>query len=151
VCSSDLDIVGVPYKGTGPAVNALLGGHVQLMFGAPSSVSAHVKSGRLKALAVTSPRPSALVPGLPTVAQTLSGYEMGGETALFAPRGTPAAIIARLNREIVALVHRPDIKERLNGGGVEAVGSSPEALASTIRVAMSKVGKLVAQAGIRAE
>lgn len=144
-----VDIVSVVYKGTGPAVNALLGGHVQLMFGAPSSIAAHVKSGRLRALAVTSTKPSALVPGLPTVSATLPGYEMGAETAMLAPRNTPPAIVARVNREVAALLRRPDVVERLTGGGVEPVGSTPEELGHTMRTATERLGKLISEAGIR--
>ena len=146
-----VDIVGVAYKGTGPAVNALIGGHVQLMFGAPASVAGHVKSGRLRALAVTSARPSALVPGLPAIAATVPGYEMGGETALFAPRGTPEAIVARLNRDVARILNQPAIKERFFQAGVETVGSSPAELAATIKNTMNRLGKVIREAGIRAE
>ena len=146
-----VDIVGITYKGTGPAVNALLGGHVQVMFGAPSSIAAHVKSGRLKALAVTSAKPSALVPGLPTVGETLPGFEMGAETAMLAPRGTPPAIVTRVSREIAAMVRRQDMNERLSGGGVEPVGSTPEELATIMRSATERLGRLIKDAGIRIE
>lgn len=146
-----VNIVTVPYKGGGPAVIGLLGGEVDLLFGTAASVIAHVKSGRLRALAVTSAQPSALFPGLPTVAADLPGFESGTKNGMFAPAGTPAAIISRLNQEIVRFLKRSDVKAKLMGSGVEAVGSSPEQYRATIHSEMAKWGKIIKDAGIRAE
>ena len=111
----------------------------------------HVKLGRLRALAVTSAQPSALVPGLPTVAATVPGYESVSFNGLFAPVGTPAAIINRLNQETVRFLKRADSKERLFNAGVEVVGNSPEEFAAAMRIDMAKVSKLIKDAGLRAK
>jgi tripartite-type tricarboxylate transporter receptor subunit TctC len=147
---SGVNIVRIPYKGTGPAMNALMAGQVQLMFVSTSSVAPHVKAGRLKALAVTSARSSPLAPGLPTVASTgLPGYEAASMVAVLAPATTPKPLIDRLNREIVQLLGKAQVKERLFNSGAEAVGSSPEELAAAMKSDMAKWGKLIKAAGIR--
>src|SRR5262245_39047994 len=136
---SGVNIVRIPYKGTGPAMNALMAGQVQLMFVSTSSVAPHVKAGRLKALAVTSAQSSPLAPGLPTVASTgLPGYEAASMVAVLAPARTPAPLIERLNREIVQLLGRADVKERLFNSGAEAVGSSSGELAAAMKADMVK-------------
>ena len=145
-----VNIVRIPYKGTSPAVNALLGGQVQLMFVSPVGVAPLGKLGKLRLLAVTTPRPSALTPGLPTVTSAgLPGYESQSVYGLLAPASTPAVLIGRLNREIVQVLSSADAKERLLNTGVEAVGSSPQELTATIKSEMVKWGKLIKAAGIR--
>ena len=147
-----VDIVRIAYKGTGPAINALLGGQVQLMFVSTTSVAPHIKSGKLKALAVSAAQPSALAPGLPTMTATgLPGYEATSLFGMFAPAHTPAAIIGLLNREIVQVLNRTEVRERLFNSGVEPVGSSPAELAATMKSEMAKWGKLIKSAGIREE
>ncbi len=119
---------------------------------ASASMTPHVRSGRLRALAVTSAVPSALFPGLPTIAASgLPGYESGSIYALFAPAGTPAAIIRRLNQESVRVLHTSESKERYFRAGMETVGSSPEELAATIKSEIARLGKVVRDAGIRAD
>jgi tripartite-type tricarboxylate transporter receptor subunit TctC len=144
-----VDIVRVSYKGATPALNDLIAGQVHLMFGVPGSVMQHVKSGRLRALAVTSAKPSALAPGLPTVAASLPGYESVSYLCFFAPAGTPADIINRLNRDIVAVLNRTDVKEHLLNSGVEPVGNSPEDLAALMKFQIAKMSKLFRIANIR--
>ncbi len=147
-----INTLHVPYRGAGPALTALIGGQIQLMFPSASSVTPHVKSGRLKALAVTSAEPSALAPGLPTVtASGLPGYESSLILGVFAPAGVPATLINRLNREIVKVLHAPEVKEKLFSSGVEVVGSSPEQFASRVKSEMTRLGKLIKDAGIRAD
>ncbi len=147
-----VDIVRVPYKGSGPALNALLAGQVQLMFAVPASGMAQVKSGRVRALAVTSARPSALAPGLPTLASSgLPGYETVTSTGVLARTGTPEAIVERLNQDMVRFLSRPDVKEKLLNAGAETVASSPEQFAAVIRGELTKWSKLIKQAGIRAD
>jgi tripartite-type tricarboxylate transporter receptor subunit TctC len=143
-----VNIVRVAYKGTGPSVIALVGGEVHLMFAGLGSVAPHIKSGRLGALAVTSAQPSALAPGLPTVAATLPGYEATSISAIFAPARTPAPIISRLHQEIVRAINKPEVKEMLFNAGVEVVGSSPEELAATVKSDMARMGKVIRDAGI---
>jgi tripartite-type tricarboxylate transporter receptor subunit TctC len=145
-------IVRVPYKGVGPALIALIAGHVQLMFPSAGSIAPHVKAGRLRALAVTSSRPSALTPGLPTVAASgLPGYESVAMFGILAPARTPAPLVSRLQREVAKALASPEVKARFFEAGVEPVGSSPEEYAATIRSEMDKWGKVIRDAGIRDE
>ena len=145
-----VNIVRIPYKGSGPALNALIGGQVELAFAPAASAMLHARNGRLRALAVTSAEPSALAPGVPTVAGAgLPGYESVAIYGLFAPTGTSAALVSRLNKEIVLVVQRTDIRERLINAGFEAVGSTPATLASARIADLTRVGKVIRDAGIR--
>jgi len=147
-----VDITRIAYKGAGPAANDLLGGQVQMMFATAGFVTPHVKSGRLKALAVTSAQPSALAPGLPTVAASgLPGYSMEAIYALVAPLNTPAPVVRKLNQVIVQALDQTDLKERFLNSGVEADFGTPGELATRIKSEIAAVGKLVKDAGIRAD
>ena len=147
-----VNIVRITYKGTGPALTALLAGEVQAMFPSAGGVVPHIKSGKLKAMAVTSAQPSALFPGIPTVAASgLPGYESASVAALFAPAKTPAVIINRLNREVVRFLRTTEASERFLSSGVETVGSSPAQLAATIKSDIARMGKVIKDAGIREE
>ena len=130
-----IKMVHIAYQGNAPAITAVISGEVQLVIIDAGLLMPFVKSGRLKALGATSLEPSALVPGMPTVAsQGLPGYESIGMTALFAAGKPPAAIIDRLNQEVVRLLSRQDIKERFLKTGVEIVGSSPKPSTRTAAV-----------------
>jgi tripartite-type tricarboxylate transporter receptor subunit TctC len=145
-----VNIVRISYKSSGASVNALVGGEVQLMFANAPPVVPHVKSGRLRALAVTTLQPSTLFPELPTVAGSgLPGFEVASVYAIFAPAKTPAAIVNRLNQEIVRLLVRTDVKEKFLAAGVETIGSSPEELAVAMKSEMARMGKVIKLAGIR--
>ena len=146
-----VNMVRIAYKGGGAPVAAVITGEVQVFFPTAASITPHVKAGRLRALAVTSAKPSALVPGLPTVAATLPGYESVSIYGVFARAKTPAAIINFLNREIVQVLHRTDVKERLFNVGAEVAGSSPIEFAATIRTEIARWGKVIKDAGIRQE
>ena len=147
--TAKIDIVQIPYKGNGLALNALIAGEVQLAFATPGSVTAHIKSGRLRALAVTSAQPSPLLPGLPSVAASaLPGYEALSIVGVFAPARTPAPVIAKLNQEIVSVLKRADVRARFINSGVEPVGSSPEEFAVTVKSEMTRLGKVIRDAGI---
>jgi tripartite-type tricarboxylate transporter receptor subunit TctC len=147
-----INIVRVPYKGSSQALVGLVGGQVHLMFPNAGTVAPHLKSTRVRALAVTTSAPSALVPGLPTLsASGVTGYESASQFALFAPAGTPSAIIERLNREMIAALRKPDVSERLFGSGVEVTTGTPTELAVTMKSEMAKWGKLIKEAGIREE
>jgi tripartite-type tricarboxylate transporter receptor subunit TctC len=147
-----INVVGVPYKGTAPAIGAMLSGEVQMTINEVGLLAPHIKSGKMKALAVTSITPSALVPGLPTVAASgIPGYEWVGMTHFKVPAKTPAAIINRLNQEIVRVLHRPEVKERYLNAGVEAVGNSPEEFAAMVKADLAKVSKVIALAGIKTQ
>lgn len=145
-----LKLVRIPYKGAGLALNALIAGEVQLMFPTLGQVMPHVKSGRLKALAITSAQPSPLAPDWPTVsASGLPGFESVSMFGVFAPIKTPAAIINRLSQDIASVVTQSANKEKLFGTGVEPVGNSPAEFARLIRTEMTILGKVIKDAGIR--
>ena len=115
-------------------------------------MTGHVKSGRLRALAVTSIKPSALAPGLPTVAASgLPGYEAASMVGVLVPAGTPRAIVNRLNREIVGVLQQASLKEKFFGAGVEVVASTPESLAATMKSEVARIGKLIKEAGIKVD
>ncbi|MGZ5170544.1 MAG: tripartite tricarboxylate transporter substrate-binding protein [Burkholderiales bacterium] len=139
-----IDMLRIPYRGNGPAMNALIAGQVQLMFPTAGSVASHLKSGRVRALAVTSAKPSGLFPDLPTAASAgLAGYECDSVIGAFAPAKVGPAIINRLSREMALAVNKPEIKQRFAAFGVETIGSSPEALAATVKSEMARLGKLI--------
>jgi tripartite-type tricarboxylate transporter receptor subunit TctC len=144
-------IVPVPYKDTGTAITDLVSGQVQLFFSASGPVMPHVKSGKLKALAVTSAKTSALFPDMPTVAASLPGYDMEAVYCIFAPPHTPAAIISRLNHEIVRVLSQADVKQRLLAAGIEPRSSSPAELGALRKSDMARMGKLIKDAGIAAQ
>ena len=146
-----VNIVGIYYNAPGPALNDLLGGQVQMMFVAMLSATPHLKSGRIRALAVTSTQPSALMPGLPTVAATVPGYESRAIFGVFAPAKTPVAIINRLNQEIVRFLNQADVKEKFFNSLIEVVASSPEQLVATVKSEIVRMGKVIRDAGIRAD
>lgn len=147
-----IDIVHIPYKGTGPALPDLMAGRVQMMFPNAGAVTEHLKSGRIKALAVTSARPSALAPDLPTVSATgLPGYESIATQGIFAPAGTPPAIVNRINRELVVVLGSAEIKDRFFASSVEVVGNSPTEFSAMIKADIERLGKVIKDAGIRAE
>ncbi len=147
-----LDIVHIPYKGAAPAVVDLISGQVHLSFISAPGVVPHVKSGRLRALAVTNTKRSALLPELPTVSESgLTGYESEGWHGLFVPTGTPRPVIDRLYREIANTLRAPEIHSRLVGVGTEPVGMPPDAFAVKLRDEIAKWGKIVKTAGIKAD
>ena len=147
-----LNMVHIPYKGSGPGLNDLLGGQVQLMFPNLAAVTPHIKSGRLRALAITSAEPSALAPGLPTIAASgLPGYESTFNNGMFAPAKTPAAIITRLNQDVLRFLKTNETRERFFALGLDIVGGSPEDLATKIKSEMAMLGKVIKDVGIRGE
>ena len=126
-----IDMVHIPYKGSGPAVSDLLGGQVNYMFDSITSARNHIQSGKLRALAVTTAKRSRSLPNVPTMAEAgVTGYDVSPWFAVFAPAGTPAPIIAKLNKLLIDTMKQPDVAERLDAIGAEPVGSTPEALAS---------------------
>lgn len=142
-------VVRIPYKNGGLRMAGLTGGEVQMEFATPGSVIPQIKAGRLRALAVTTSQPSPVMPGLPTVAATgLPGYESTAVYAMFAPAGTPAAIIRRLNDETTRVLAREDIKEKFLSAGIEAAASTPLELSTAIKSEMTKLGKVIKDAGI---
>ena len=145
------DIARVPYKGAGPALVAVVAGEVDTAFATTSSVMPHIRAGRLRALAVSSAAPSALAPGLPTVAATVPGYEAVSIIGIFVPARTPEAIVTLLNREIVRVLNQHDVKEKFLGMGAETVAGSPAQLSATVKSEMTRLGRVIRDAGIREE
>jgi tripartite-type tricarboxylate transporter receptor subunit TctC len=147
-----VDMVRVGYKSGATRTADLIGGHVQLSFGTGGTVAPHIKSGRLKALAVTSRSRSIAFPSLPTIAESgVPGYEAVQSLGVLAPARTPAAIVERLNQEIARAAGQPDTKAKLLGSGIEAVGSTPEAFGEEIKADIAKWSKLIRERGIKAE
>jgi tripartite-type tricarboxylate transporter receptor subunit TctC len=146
-----VNLVRISYKGGGPAVNDLIAGQVKVMFATTGSVTQHVKSGRLRALAATSAEPSPLAPGLPTIAATVPGYESLAFYGLFVPVNTPAAIITRLNAESRKYLDLAETKERFFSSGVEAVSSTPQEFDAAIRADTARMQKVIQATGLRAD
>jgi tripartite-type tricarboxylate transporter receptor subunit TctC len=147
-----VNIVAVPYKGNIPGLNALLAGEVHMVFSTAATGGPFVKSGKLRALAVTSSEPSGLFPGVPSVAASgLPGYESVSITGMLAPAKTPDAVIKRLNQEMVRFLNQPDTKDKFLNTGAEVVGSSPEEFSARIKSEMTRLGKVIKDAGIRAD
>jgi tripartite-type tricarboxylate transporter receptor subunit TctC len=144
-----LNIVRVAYKGTGGSLIGILSGEVGLMFPTAGSVTPYIKSGKLRALAVTSLQPTALAPGLPLLAESLPGYESVSLNGMLAPARTPENIIRQINAEVAKVMTRADIKEKLVAAGTDAMSTSPEEFAAIIQADMAKWGKVIREAGIR--
>lgn len=145
-------LVHVPYKGGALSVNALLGGEVQASFATISTALPFVKSGRLRALAVSTARRSTALPDVPTVAESgVTGYDYSSWIGLLAPAGTPQPVIARLGAEAARIVHTPEMKSLLATEGSEPVGNSAAAFGAIIRSETARWRKIVAAAGIKAE
>ena len=146
------DMLHVPYKGSGPAVADLLGGQVNYMFDSITSARSHLQSGKLRALAVTTAKRSTALPNVPTMAEAgVKGYEVSPWFAVFAPAGTPKPVIDKLNRALLDAMKQPDVAARFESIGAEAVGSSPEELASHLARESARWGKLIAERGIRSD
>jgi tripartite-type tricarboxylate transporter receptor subunit TctC len=147
-----VNIVRVNYRGSGPALTGVISGEAQLHFSNISAGIGHIKAGKLKALAVTSKQPSALVPGLPTVASSgLPGYEISSADSIFGPAQIPASILTRLNQEMARFLKTPEAKEKLFNSGTEAVGSTPDELLAVMKSETATMGKLIKDAGIKSE
>jgi len=150
-----VDIVHVPYKGAQPALTDVIAGQAQLMFATSASVIPYVKAGRLRALAVTSSQRSATVPDLPTVSEAgatgLRGFEAVTWHGVVVPRATPAALVERLNADIVKVLAMRDLRERLESLGAELAGGTPQDFADYIAREIPKWAKVVKESGARAE
>ena len=149
---ASIDMVHIPYKGSGQAVGDLVGGQVQAMFSGMSSTLPHVRAGKLRALAVTSAKRSTAVPDVPTIAESgFPGFEATAWYGLLAPARTPKPAVARLHAETVKALAMPDVRQRLEGVGFELVGSTPDEFAAYIRSEIAKWAKVVKASGVRLE
>jgi tripartite-type tricarboxylate transporter receptor subunit TctC len=142
----------VPYKGGGPAVAALVGGEVSVGFATTPSVISHIKSGKMRGLAVTTAKRSPATPDLPTVSEAgLKGYEAGTWYGLLVPTGTSKEAVTRLHGESMKVLTMPDVKQRLEGAGFEPIGSTPEQFGTYVRSEVEKWTKVVRAAGVRVD
>ncbi len=145
-----LDMVHVPYKGTGQSVPALLGGQVALLYAALPSIEPHVKAGKVKILAVSTSQRSPQTPDVPTVAEMgVPGYEFVAEIGVLAPAGTPAEIIGLLSREISKALKQADLVQRFAQLGIDPVGSTPEEYAAINRADYEKFARVVKISGVK--
>jgi len=147
-----IKLAHVPYKGGGPMIVDVVAGQVPVTFGTAASVSPHTKSGRLRGLAVTGGQRSAVLPGLPTIAEAgLPGYEMLNWLGLFAPSGTPRAVVDKLNAEAIRIMRLPEVRDRLNAQGAEPSPLPTEEFARFVRSEVEKWAKVVAATGMIAD
>ncbi len=143
------DIVNIPFQNPANQMQALIAGDIHLAFDSVSSVADQVKAGTLRAIAVTSAKPSTLMPDLPAVADTVPGYEMVSRRAMFAPAGTPEEIVARLNQEIAQYLGTDEAKQVILAQGEEAIGGSPGELEMAVAEEMERLGKIIETLGLR--
>ena len=150
--AAKVDMMPIHYKGDAAAVIDVIGGQVPVMFINITGMLPHVKSGKLKGIAVTSPKRSTIIPEYPTVAESgLPGYEVVTWFGLLAPAGTPADIITKLHREIAQSLALPNVKEQINQLGLEIVGSTPEQFAALLKSENARWGKMVKDLNLRTE
>jgi tripartite-type tricarboxylate transporter receptor subunit TctC len=146
---ASIDMVHVPYKGLAPAVNDLLGGNTQLMFAGISTVIQYVRTGKLVALAIASPKRSPELPDVPTVAESgLPGFEVTSWYGIVTRAGTPTAIIEKMQRDMAEALRQDDVRAKLASAGLEPVGSTPDEFAATIKAETRKWGDIVRKAHI---
>jgi len=147
-----INIVHVPYKGLGPAFSDVLGGQVPMMFTGVSNVVPYMKTGRLRVLAIGSPKRSATLPEVPTVAEAgVPGFDFDSWTGYLVPVGTPRELIVKLHADITRTLVAPEVRDKLVTLGFDLVGGTPEAFATLIRNDIARFGKLIKAAGIKAE
>jgi tripartite-type tricarboxylate transporter receptor subunit TctC len=148
--SLGIDIVHVPYKGTGESVPAMVGGQVALVYSSLPSIASHVKAGRVKVLAVSTIKRSPSAPDVPTIAELgVAGYDFAPEIGLLAPAGTPPAIVTRMSQEIAKALKSPEVAQRFAQLDIEPVGSTPAEYAARIRAANDKYAQAVKVSGAR--
>ena len=144
-----IEMTHIPYKGIPPAVTDVIAGRVTMLMTTTISAAPHVKSGRLRALAITSPKRLAAMPDVPAIGETVPGYEADAFQGMVAPAGVPKEIVRQLADDIAAIVRLPDIRERIIADGAEPIGSTPEAFSIFLKKEMLKWGKVVKESGAR--
>ncbi|HVL34848.1 MAG TPA: tripartite tricarboxylate transporter substrate binding protein [Burkholderiales bacterium] len=148
---NDIRWTHIPYKGSGPALVDLVAGRVDVMIDTPPSAAPHVKSGRIKVIALTSRARSSLLPEVSTLAeQGFPGYDMGSWMGLVAPKGTPRAVITQLNAALVKALKNPEVQQRLASLGAEPDGGTPEQFAEKIKVELARWTEVIERTGIKA-
>ena len=150
--TAKIKMLHVPYKGTGPALNDTISGNAQVIFGSVATALQHVKSGRLRALAMTTPKRIAAAPDVPTVAESgYPAYEVTNWHGLVGPKGMPKDIVERLNREVNEALKSSEFEKLLAADGLEPAGGSPEALAAILKEEIGRWNRVVRQAGLKLE
>ncbi|MBX9810323.1 MAG: tripartite tricarboxylate transporter substrate binding protein [Burkholderiales bacterium] len=148
---ADVSMVHIPYKGTGPLITDLIAGQVTLTIASAVPLTPQVRSGRLRGLAVTSPKRSAAFPELPAIAETVPGYEVVNWFGVLAPAGTPKAVVVRINAELNRALQAPELVKTLNSRGADAAGGTPEAFGKVIKADFAKWAKVVKESGARVD
>jgi tripartite-type tricarboxylate transporter receptor subunit TctC len=150
--AAGIDLIGVPYKGSGPAMNDVVGGSVPVIFDALGPAASFIKAGKVRALAVTSAEPAAALPGVPTMAQSgLAGFDLVTWIGFLVPSGVNRDIVSKLNTELVRILNLPETKERFAGMGMTVIASSPDQFAQTIKSDAAKFDRIIKSAGIKVE
>jgi tripartite-type tricarboxylate transporter receptor subunit TctC len=147
--AAGIDILHVPYKGAAQAVTDMVGGHTQMMFGPAVDILPLAQAGKIRALAVTSAKRSALAPELPAMAETLPDFEVGGWYGFAAPAGTPKSAIVKLNAETNRVLQSPDLIAQFHRLGYEPIGDTPEQATARIRTEVPRWTKIIRDAGIQ--
>ncbi len=144
-----VELLHVPYKGSGPLTTDLLGGQITMSFDTITPVLSHIKAGKLRALAVTTAKRSPALPDVPTLDESgLKGFNLGTWFGVLAPAGTPREVVVRLNAEIVKIVNAPDFKKKMEDIGADPIGNTPEQMAKQIKDDTERFAKLVKDAGV---
>jgi len=148
---ANVQLTHIPYKGGAPAVTDLVGGQVDMLFTGSTNVLAHVKAGKLKLIAVTEARRAKVLPDLPTVAETIPGYEMAVWYGMFAPAGTPPELVNKLNAEVNRIMQLPDVSARMAPLGAEAVARSAPEFSRILKADEVKWNRIIKEVGAKAE
>ncbi len=145
------DLLMVMYKGNAPAMNAVMGGEIDLLFDVVNIAAGQVKAGRVRAIASTAPRRGGLLPDLPVMAETIPGFELVTWHGVMTAPGTPRALLERINGELNAVLERPEIRSRMENSGLQVTGGAPEAFAEIVRRDYEKYGAALRSAGVKPE
>jgi len=149
--AAGISMIHVPYKGIPPAVTDVLGGRVTMLFTTTISAAPHIKAGKLRALAITSAKRQASMPDVPTIGETIPGYRAEAFQGMVAPAGVPQPIVGKIASEVARIVKLPEISQRFQLDGAEAVGSTPKEFAIFLKAEMQKWSKVIKDAGIKPE
>jgi len=149
--AAGVKMIHVPYKGIPPAVTDVMGGRVTMLFTTTISAAPHINAGKLRAIAITSAKRQSSMPDVPTVGETLPGYRAEAFQGMVAPAGVPQAIVSKLSAEVARIVRLPDVAQRFQLDGADAVGSTPQEFAAFLKAEMQKWSKVVRDAGIKPE
>ena len=146
-----IELVHVPFKGNAEAMNSLMGGHVKIYFALVPAVLQHIKTGALRAIAVTTEERLPYLPDVPTIAELgFPGYEISSWQGVFAPAGTPKDVVGKINGELVRMLNVPEIRRRISQEGADPVGSTPDAFATRVKNEITKWTKVIKTSGIQA-